>query len=68
MPEMDGVEAAGRIKAALPAARIVGLSMFEDEQMAQVMQAAGADAFVSKTASAAELLKAIYGIEGRRQA
>ncbi len=64
MPEMDGVEAAGRIRAELPAVRIVGLSMLEDEQIAQAMRKAGANAFVSKTASAAELLKAIYGLEG----
>jgi len=64
MPEMDGVEAAGKIRSELPGLRIVGLSMFEDEHVALAMQQAGAEAFVSKTASSEELLKAIYGVEG----
>jgi two-component system CheB/CheR fusion protein len=67
MPEMDGVEAAGRIKSELPAVRIVGLSMFEDEHIGEAMRAAGASTFVSKTASSAELLKAIYGLDDELQ-
>jgi DNA-binding NarL/FixJ family response regulator len=67
MPEMDGVEAAGRIKSELPAVRIVGLSMFEDEHIGEAMRAAGASTFVSKTASSAELLRAIYGLDDELQ-
>jgi len=62
MPEMDGVEATRRIKAELPDVRVIGLSMHEADQFSQTMRRAGAEAFVSKTASSAELLKAIYGI------
>jgi len=62
MPEMDGVEATRRIKAELPDVRVIGLSMHEADQFSQTMRLAGAEAFVSKTASSAELLKAIYGI------
>jgi PAS domain S-box-containing protein len=61
MPEMDGVEATRRIKAELPEIRVIGLSMFDDEHISQTMREAGAEAFVSKTASAAELLNAILG-------
>jgi PAS domain S-box-containing protein len=61
MPEMDGIEATRRIKAEMPEVRIVGLSMFEDKNSAQGIINAGADCFVPKTASSAELLKAIYG-------
>jgi len=61
MPEMDGIEATRRIKAELPGVRIIGLSMFEDEQAARNMLDSGAEAFVAKSASSAELLKAIYG-------
>ncbi|MFP4350696.1 MAG: PAS domain-containing protein [Desulfococcaceae bacterium] len=61
MPEMDGVRATRRIKAEWPRVRVVGLSMFEDDHIAQAMRRAGAEAFVSKTASSGELLKAIYG-------
>jgi signal transduction histidine kinase/CheY-like chemotaxis protein len=66
MPEMDGIEATRRIKAEMPQVRVIGLSMFEDEQAAREMHTAGADGFVIKTASAAELLKAIYGIDDGR--
>jgi CheY-like chemotaxis protein len=61
MPEMDGIEATRRIKAELPDVRIIGLSMFEDEQAGRDILDSGAEAFVAKTASSAELLKAIYG-------
>jgi CheY-like chemotaxis protein len=61
MPEMDGVEATRRIKAELPAVRVIGLSMYEEEQLALTMRQAGAETFLSKTACAADLLTAIYG-------
>ncbi len=60
MPEMDGIEATRRIKSELPQVRVIGLSMHEDDHIVKTMREAGADAFVSKTASPAELLKAIY--------
>ena len=60
MPEMDGIEATRRIKSELPQVRVIGLSMHEEDQIVKTMREAGADAFVSKTASPAELLKAIY--------
>lgn len=61
MPEMDGIEATRQIKAELPDIRVIGLSMHTDEHILQLMRNAGAEAFVSKTASSAELLRAIYG-------
>jgi PAS domain S-box-containing protein len=61
MPEMDGIEATRHIKAQWPEVRVIGLSMFEEEHISHSMLEAGAEAFVSKTASSAELLKAIYG-------
>jgi PAS domain S-box-containing protein len=61
MPGIDGTEATRRIKAELPDVRVIGLSMFEDDQAGREMREAGAEAFVSKTASSAELLRAIYG-------
>jgi CheY-like chemotaxis protein len=67
MPGMDGVDATRRIKAEMPQVRVIGLSMFEDEPSARQMRDAGADGFVIKTASAAELLKTIYGIDDPKQ-
>ena len=61
MPGMNGIEATRHIKAEFPEMRVVGLSMYEDGQVAQSMRLAGAEAMVSKTASPSELLKAIYG-------
>ncbi len=62
MPEMDGIEATRRIKEELPEVRVIGLTMFDGEQMARRMLNAGVEAFVSKTASSSELLRAIYGV------
>lgn len=61
MPEMDGVSATRQIKAELPDIRVIGLSMFKDDQIIQTMHEAGAEAFLNKTVSPAELLSAIYG-------
>ena len=63
MPEMDGIEATRRIKAEFPTVRVIGLSMYQEEQFANSMRQAGAEAFVSKTASSTELLEAIYGFD-----
>ncbi len=70
MPEMDGIEATRRIKEESPNVRVIGLSMYEDEQISRRMRLAGAEAFVSKTASSAELLKTIYtvSLRGRKPA
>ena len=48
MPEMDGIEATRRIKAEMPAVRVVGLSMYVDEHFSRNMIDAGADSFVPK--------------------
>ena len=61
MPVMDGIKATRHVKAERPEVRVVGLSMHEDEHIAKAMRAAGAECLVSKTASPAQLLKAIYG-------
>lgn len=61
MPDMDGIHATRRIKTEWPWVRVIGLSMHEDGHIARRMRRAGAEAFVCKMASPAELLKAIYG-------
>ena len=61
MPVMDGIEATRHIRAEWPEVRVIGLSMYEDEHIAQKMYDAGAEAFVTKTASPTALLKTIYG-------
>jgi len=62
MPQMDGIEATRRIKAEWPDVRVIGLPMFEEEQIAQTMFQAGAEAFMSKTTSSAKLLEAVHRV------
>ena len=50
MPEMDGAEAAGRIKAAWPHVKIILLSMYPEYGAS--VGASGADAFVFAGAAA----------------
>jgi PAS domain S-box-containing protein len=67
MPEMNGAEATRRIKSELPYIRVIALSMYEEEQVVRTMIKAGAESFVSKSASSAELMKAIYGIKHEKK-
>jgi DNA-binding NarL/FixJ family response regulator len=46
----------------MPEIRVIGLSMFTDEDIGRKMRQAGADGFVSKSESSSELLKAIYEV------
>ncbi|MEJ2037628.1 MAG: PAS domain S-box protein [Desulfosarcinaceae bacterium] len=62
MPKIDGIAATRTIKAEMPGVRVVGMSMYEEDEIKDTMREAGADSMVSKTASSAELLKAIYAI------
>jgi DNA-binding NarL/FixJ family response regulator len=59
MPVMDGIEATRRISAERSDVRAIGLSMFTNAEQARPMLEAGAVAYVSKTDSVDELLKAI---------
>jgi DNA-binding NarL/FixJ family response regulator len=68
MPVMDGVEATRQIKIEMPEVRVIGLSMHEDGNISRSMRNAGAEAFLTKTASSAELLETIYGIARKQHA
>ena len=60
---MDGIEAIRRIKDEMPQVRVIGLSMMEDEHLTRAMHEAGARAYLNKSVSPAELLRAIYDQE-----
>jgi DNA-binding NarL/FixJ family response regulator len=62
MPGLDGVNAAGRIRAALPATRILMITTFDLDEYAFAALRAGADGFLVKDAPAAEMLVAIRGV------
>ncbi len=59
LPVMNGIEATGLIKAEMPDVRVIGLSMYNKEEMGEAVLAAGAVVYLSKGAPAEELLNAI---------
>jgi PAS domain S-box-containing protein len=61
MPVLDGLEAARRIRQALPAVTIVVLSGYPDEVMGERALAAGADAYCEKTVTLDEVYEAVTG-------
>ncbi|MCB2215220.1 MAG: response regulator transcription factor [Desulfobulbaceae bacterium] len=60
--DMDGIVATSRIVANDPETIVLGLSMFQDEEVAQAMQQAGATAFLTKGVPSAHLLSAIHNV------
>jgi len=59
MPRLSGVEAARQIRAQLPEARIIGLSMHEEADMAEAMYEAGAAVYLRKDVASEALVAAI---------
>ena len=62
MPEMNGLQAASKIRELLPAMKIVILSMHDSPQAQKEALRAGADAFLTKTAEPAVMFKVIEGL------
>ncbi|WP_436535548.1 response regulator [Actinoplanes sp. HUAS TT8] len=62
MPGVDGITAAARIRAALPATRILMVTTFDLDEHAFAALRAGADGFLVKDVPAAEMLVAIRGV------
>ena len=62
MPEMDGIEATRNLVALYPDINIIGLSMFDEEQLIIEMLDAGAKGYVIKNGEKEQLLKAIYKV------
>lgn len=61
MPNMDGIEATRIIHSELPHIRIIGLSMYDEDDQAKAMLDAGASAYRSKSGNKDRLLAAIRG-------
>ena len=61
MPRVDGIEATRIIHREHPGIRIIGLSMYEDQDRAQAMRDAGACDYKTKGCAVPELLAAIRG-------
>jgi DNA-binding NarL/FixJ family response regulator len=65
MPGMNGIDAARAIHAEYPHIRIIGLSMMADSEQGSAMRNAGAEHYLSKSASLEKLLAAIRIPSGR---
>jgi DNA-binding NarL/FixJ family response regulator len=59
MPHLNGIEAARRIRDALPGTRVLVLTMHDDEEYVLKMVRAGASGYLLKDSAASELLAAI---------
>ena len=62
MPRLNGLEAARRIHEALPATRILVLTMHDDEEYVLKMVRAGASGYLLKDGAASELLAGIRAL------
>jgi DNA-binding NarL/FixJ family response regulator len=66
MPELNGIDAARQVHAALPTARIIMLSMHEDRQYVFESLKAGATGYVLKSAAFQDLIAAIDTVMSNR--
>jgi DNA-binding NarL/FixJ family response regulator len=64
MPEMDGIEATGKIHAELPSIKIIILSMHTEKRYILGAMKAGATGIVTKNSASTELLTAINTVVG----
>ena len=62
LPDMNGADALGRLRAENPRARVIMLTMYEDIALAHRLLKRGAAAYVTKNDSPALLLQAIDGV------
>ncbi len=66
MPRRNGVEATRMVHNDYPDIRIIGLSMFEEEERAQTLRDAGAVDYLTKSGPSSELIAAIRACMNRR--
>jgi DNA-binding NarL/FixJ family response regulator len=59
MPRLDGIEATRRLRAEMPDLCVIGLSMHTEPNVAEAMTAAGATAYLAKSAPPESLVAAI---------
>jgi two-component system NarL family response regulator len=64
MPGCDGIEAAGRIRAEFPNARLLMLTTYDTAEDVRRARAAGVNGYVLKTADHGELTGAILAVRG----
>ena len=62
MPEMDGVEATGRLSREMPGTRVIALSMYGEEEYYYRMLDAGAKGFILKDSDITDVHDAIIAV------
>jgi len=62
MPDMNGVEAAERIRSVCPSARVLGLSMHAEPNFVERMLAAGAAGYLLKSSPLSDLQAAVHAV------
>ena len=62
MPGLDGVEATRRIRTAVPSARVLMLTMYDDDATVFTAMQAGAQGYLLKEAEQEEIVHAIRGV------
>lgn len=62
LPDISGIEATQRIKAAVPEAHVIALTMHEEEPYVLEVLKAGADGYIVKRSAAADLVNAIRAV------
>lgn len=68
MPVMTGLEAAAEIRRIAPTTRIVMLTMHDGAAQRDLARKAGADAFVTKTEAASQLIQVVRSVLGVQSA
>lgn len=63
MPNMNGIECIKEIKSRYPEAKVIALTMHEDETYIKRAMQAGASAYVHKSAADTDLFKAIEAVQ-----
>jgi DNA-binding NarL/FixJ family response regulator len=64
LPNLNGLEAASRIRQVAPGAKILFLTQIRDKDMVRAALSAGAQGYVLKTDAGSELLPAVAGVLG----
>lgn len=67
MPDMNGVEAARRVRAARPEARVIMLSMYGDAEHVYRALEAGATGYLLKDSAGSELVAAVRAVHAGRR-
>jgi DNA-binding NarL/FixJ family response regulator len=62
LPQMNGIEATRRIKASVPSAQIVVLTIYEDDLYRADAEVAGASAFVPKRSMQTKLIPTLVAL------